>query len=193
MLRAGGTGGGGTLVAGVPPKLLSKYKKENRKRKRQSKKVSLSLDKSEEFRNPWSSVLIIQSNLVTRNVLIRNKLVLRNYFPWPIVNLLHKDKEHLALRNNFRLTKKFLITKFDCIKLGRNCLTFCSEFKKKKCLTFDFYHWKKYTLNQFGCIKLVTFQIKFIRIVHCAYFGLPIISNWLNNSSHPHPNIFCPQ
>ena len=30
------------------------------------------------------------------------------------VNLLHKDKEHLALRNNFRVTKKFLITKFDC-------------------------------------------------------------------------------
>ena len=26
------------------------------------------------------------------------------------------DKEHLALRNNFRMTKKFLITKFDCIK-----------------------------------------------------------------------------
>ena len=24
------------------------------------------------------------------------------------------DKEHLALRNNFRVTKKFLITKFDC-------------------------------------------------------------------------------
>ena len=25
------------------------------------------------------------------------------------------DKEHLALRNNFRVTKKFLITKFNCI------------------------------------------------------------------------------
>ena len=55
------------------------------------------------------------SNLVIRNGLIRNKLVLRNHFSWPIVNLLHKDKEHLALRNNFRVTKKFLITKFDCI------------------------------------------------------------------------------
>ena len=30
-------------------------------------------------------------------------------------NLLHKDKEHLAVRNNLRVTKKFLITKFDCI------------------------------------------------------------------------------
>ena len=30
-------------------------------------------------------------------------------------NLLQKDKEHLALRNNFRVTIKFLITKFDCI------------------------------------------------------------------------------
>ena len=27
---------------------------------------------------------------------------------WPIANLLHKDKEH------FKVTKKFLITKFDC-------------------------------------------------------------------------------
>ena len=41
-------------------------------------------------------------------------MVLRNHFPRPIVNLLHKDKELLVLRNNFRLTKKFLITKFDC-------------------------------------------------------------------------------
>ena len=55
---------------------------------------------------------LIQSNLVTRNVLIRNKLVLRKG-----VNLLHKDKKHLALRNNqgdqkvpyhqFRLYLKF--------------------------------------------------------------------------------------
>ena len=34
--------------------------------------------------------------------------------PFPMTNLLHKDKERLALRNNFRLTKKFLIPKFDC-------------------------------------------------------------------------------
>ena len=49
------------------------------------------------------------------NDLIRNKLVLRNHFLWPICHLLHKDKELLALRNNFRATKKFLIAKFDCI------------------------------------------------------------------------------
>ena len=30
---------------------------------------------------------------------------------------LHKDKEHLVLRNNFWATKKFLIAKFDCITL----------------------------------------------------------------------------
>ena len=60
---------------------------------------------------------LVQTNLVIRNVLSRNKLVLRNHFPWPIVNLLHKNKEHLALRNNFRMTKKFLITKFDCTSL----------------------------------------------------------------------------
>ena len=33
-------------------------------------------------------------------------------------NLLHKDKEHLALRNNLRVTKKFLITSFDCTFKG---------------------------------------------------------------------------
>ena len=72
------------------------------------------------LRQDWKAFtlprLLIQSNLVIRNVLIRNKLVLRNHFPWPIVNLLHKDKEHLALRNNFRVTKKFLITKIDLHK-----------------------------------------------------------------------------
>ena len=59
--------------------------------------------------------LKLQSNLAIRNGLIRNKLVLGNHFLWPICHLLHKDKELLALRNNFRATKKFLIAKFDCI------------------------------------------------------------------------------
>ena len=49
-----------------------------------------------------------------RNILIRNKLVLRKHFLWTNANLLHEDKELLSLRNNFRVTKKFLITKFDC-------------------------------------------------------------------------------
>ena len=48
-----------------------------------------------------------------KNVLIRNKLLLRNHFRDQFANLLHKEKEHLALRNNFRVTKKFLIAKFD--------------------------------------------------------------------------------
>jgi hypothetical protein len=59
--------------------------------------------------------LVVQSNLAIRNGLIRSKLVLRNHFLWPICHLLHKDKELLAIRNNFRATKKFLIAKFDCI------------------------------------------------------------------------------
>ena len=57
---------------------------------------------------------MVQSNLAIRNVLLRNLLVLRNHFLWPICHLLHMNKEHLALRNNFRVTKKFLIAKFDC-------------------------------------------------------------------------------
>ena len=61
-----------------------------------------------------SSYYMVQSNLVIKNVLVRNKLVLRNHIPRPIANL-HKDKEHLAIRKNFRVSKKFLITKFDCI------------------------------------------------------------------------------
>ena len=57
---------------------------------------------------------IVQSNLALRSCLIRNKLVLRNHFLWPICHLLYKNKEHLALRNNFRVTEVFLIAKFDC-------------------------------------------------------------------------------
>ena len=38
---------------------------------------------------------------------------LRNHFLGPICHLLHKDKELLALRNNFRLNKKILIAKFE--------------------------------------------------------------------------------
>ena len=38
--------------------------------------------------------------------------------PFPMTNLLfyfiRPDKEHLMLRNNFRVTKKFLIANFDC-------------------------------------------------------------------------------
>ena len=59
--------------------------------------------------------IVVQSNLAIRNGLIRNKLVLRNHFLGPICHLLHKDKELLALRNNFKATKKCLIANFDCI------------------------------------------------------------------------------
>ena len=65
------------------------------------------------------SLKILQSNLAIRNGLIWNKLVLRNHFTWPICHLLHKNKELLALRNNVRATKKFLIAKFDCISICR--------------------------------------------------------------------------
>ena len=58
--------------------------------------------------------VLLQSNLAIRNGLIRNKLAIRNHFLWPICHLFHKDNELLALRNNSRATKKFLIAKFDC-------------------------------------------------------------------------------
>ena len=72
--------------------------------------------------------------MAIRNCLIRNKLVLRNHFLWPICYLLHKDKELLELRNNFRATKKFLIAKFDRIRSIVSLLTeqlwemLCDEF-----------------------------------------------------------------
>ena len=101
------------------------------------KTVALLMISSVAYDKPWSirpndkkkrfeicvTILFVQSNLVIRNVLIRNKLALRNHFQWPIENLLHRDKEHLALRYNFRVTKKFLNTKFDCIfKMHPNAL-----------------------------------------------------------------------
>ena len=39
----------------------------------------------------WN-ITVVQSNLAIRNGLIRNKLVIRNHFLWPICHLLHKDK-----------------------------------------------------------------------------------------------------
>ena len=42
------------------------------------------------------------------------KFLFRNIVTFFDFHLLHKDKELLALRNNFRATKKFLIAKFDC-------------------------------------------------------------------------------
>ena len=62
------------------------------------------------------TTMFIQSNLAIKNGLIRNKLVLRNHFLWPICHLLHKDKELLALRNNSR-ANKFLIAEFDCTSI----------------------------------------------------------------------------
>ena len=61
----------------------------------------------------WSIIKnTVKSNLAIKNGLVRNKLVLRNHFPWRICHFLNKDKELLALRNNFGATKKFLIAKF---------------------------------------------------------------------------------
>ena len=45
----------------------------------------------------------------------KEKIGVKGPFSMTIINLLHTDKELLALRNNFRVRKKFLITKFDCI------------------------------------------------------------------------------
>ena len=74
---------------------------------------------------------VVQSNLAIKNGIIRNKLVLRNHFLWPICHLLHKDKELMALRNNFRATKKFLIAKFDCIRAISKS-HFCPHLQKNE-------------------------------------------------------------
>ena len=88
---------------------------------------SISTSAAQVILNEWCNYELTQktkvhSNLAIRNGLVRNKLVLRNHFLWPICHLLHKDKELLAL-NNFRATKKFLIAKFDCIIMCLVCLS----------------------------------------------------------------------
>ena len=70
-----------------------------------------------------------QSNLAIKKVLIRKKFVLRNQFPWPNGNLLHKD-----------------ITKFDCtIKRKINSYVFVkvtmSEFRN--ICEKEFVYWKE--------------------------------------------------
>ena len=44
----------------------------------------------------------------------KEQIGIKENFLWLICHLLHKDEELLALRNNIRATKKFLIAKFDC-------------------------------------------------------------------------------
>ena len=67
-----------------------------------------------EFQNSYIYLCIHIQVLYTYVGLLWSKLVLRTISRDQFANLLHKDKEHLELRNNFRMTKKFLIAKFDC-------------------------------------------------------------------------------
>ena len=53
----------------------------------------------------------LQSNLAIRKGLIRNKLVLRNHFLWPICHLLHKDNE---LHEEFQYPNEFKRTNSIC-------------------------------------------------------------------------------
>ena len=92
----------------------------------------------------------VQSNLAIRNGLIRNKLVLRNHFLWPICHLLHKDKELLALRNNFRATKRFLIAKFDFTHQSRWKFSL-ADIKKKN---FDWANLIPILWGKYGTVEL---------------------------------------
>ena len=51
------------------------------------------------------------------------------------IKKLHKDKEHLALRKNFRATRKFLIAKFDFTKKAMEAYLINIIYHQKK---FDF-------------------------------------------------------
>ena len=106
--------------------------------------------------------------------------MLRNYFQWQIVNLLHKDKEHLALRNNSRVTKKFLITKLDC----SSNLTIVSHFDLlKKFTTFN--------SKKFDCKKKYKVDLKFQLILYISNiqpwcWWLHVLFNDSNISSQGH-------
>jgi hypothetical protein len=89
----------------------------------------------------WLRQCFIQSNLAIRNGLIRNKLVLRNHFQWPICHLLHKDKELLALRNNFLANQKVSYCQlwlFQPIPLLICTWFFKNQVVKMKCDKLDF-------------------------------------------------------
>ena len=63
----------------------------------------------DKFCQPFTTV-----KLGIKELFDKEQIGIRNHFLWPICHLLHKDKELLALRNNFRATKMFPIAKFDC-------------------------------------------------------------------------------
>ena len=106
------------------------------------------------------------------NTYIRNKLVLRNHFLWrPICHLLHKDKELLALRNNFRVTKKFLIAKSDCsyfvnplnaIKQQQNILDHC---------VFGLLHFWNIANLEYDSFGMWSIWITVVALLECYNFG----------------------
>ena len=100
----------------------------------------------------------IQSNLALMNCLIRNKLILRNHFLWPICRLLHKDKELLALRNNVWATKKFLVAKFDCNMINMNNIKTINYLLKVE-LVVDLQQHEKKKLRLLWTILWKSFQI----------------------------------
>jgi len=100
--------------------------------------------------------------------LIRNKLVLRNHFLLPICHLLHKDKELLALRNNFRATKKFFIAKFDYISLF-----FLVSYNQFQNLINNFLQFLSHPFKK----KIIQNQ-KRLLIVKYAFLRLNFLTDW---------------
>jgi hypothetical protein len=64
----------------------------------------------------WASLLSYTVQLGDKERFDKEQIGVKE--PFPMTNLpiyfIRILKEHLALANNFRVTKKFLITKFDC-------------------------------------------------------------------------------
>jgi len=87
--------------------------------------------------------------------------------PFPVTNLLHKDKELLALRNNFRATKKFFIAKFDYISLFSCFLQPISKFDQQT----TFYNFCPIHLKK----KII---IQNLIIVKNAFLRLKSLTDW---------------
>ena len=89
-------------------------------------------------------------------LLIQSNLVIRNHFPWTIANLLHKNKENLALRNNFRLTKNIYANLcFDLmlviIVLKKENLSFLQGFQDEKKANRSFTTYLSYKISGNFC------------------------------------------
>ena len=103
----------------------------------------------------------------------------------------YKNKEHLAFRNNFRVTKTFLIAKFDYLQFTSTefkCqISSIIQFRYAYCIKSDVLHWFaifELIMNSFmttlqTLIQLIRIVIQYVLIKFYSTQAVPNRVNWV--------------